>query len=254
MSITPIEVNGDLILSLAATVSSFLNSEEISFEYFCDITKEDRLKVCAKPRRRTLLHEFIENVCCDEITYLLCKHFDEEMIEYMEQWFDSLHVSHSEIPVQSEIGIEEYADRLQALFNDKVLPIISDSVFPILFNNKDFLYKFNVKIAEQIQSLKKDDYPEFFQGDGYLKREDPPSWLKKGVFNRDLGRCQSCGTDLSRIFTNANAENYDHIIPLRQGGSNDPTNFQLMCEHCNKAKQARTTEYRNIVWPYWDSE
>ena len=27
------------------------------------------------------------------------------------------------------------------------------------------------------------------------------------------------------------------VIPPRQGGTNDPTNYQLMCEHCNKSKE-----------------
>ena len=60
--------------------------------------------------------------------------------------------------------------------------------------------------------------------------------------------------NLSKIFQNGNNENYDHIIPLRQGGTNDPTNFQLMCEHCNKAKRDRSTSYRNVIWPYWDNK
>lgn len=258
MSITPIEINGDLTLSLAATVANVLNSEEIAFDYYCDITKDNKILKCVKATRKTLLHDYIEDVCCDSITYIMCKHFDEEAIAYMKNWFDSLNISYSEIPepeadcLYSEL--EHYADQIQALFNEKALPVISEAVFAILYNNKDFLYKFNLKITEQIKQIKKEDFPDYFQDDGYLIRQNPPTWLKKGVFNRDGGRCQSCGTDLSRIFTNANDENYDHIIPLKQGGINDPTNYQLMCEHCNKSKRDRSSSYRNVIWPYWNND
>lgn len=259
----PIEVDGDLVLSLASSVSGALNDTDTPFEYYFDITKENRMLKCAKAHKRTLLHEFIEIVCCENITYLLCKHFDREMIDYMEIWLDSLHISYDELkqpPLDCDYAddsyrdVEIFADKLQDFFNRKALPVIADAVFPILYNDKDFLYKFNCRITEQIKKLTKSDYPNLLEGDGYLKREVIPNWLKKGVFNRDRGRCQGCGTDLSRIFTNANAENYDHIIPLRQGGSNDPTNFQLMCEHCNKSKRDRSSDYRNTIWPYWEAD
>ena len=71
MSITPIEINGDLTLSLAATVANVLNDEEEHFEYYCDITKDDKILKCVKATRKTLLHDYIEDVCCDRITYIM---------------------------------------------------------------------------------------------------------------------------------------------------------------------------------------
>lgn len=253
----PIEINGDLVLSLAATVSAVLNDNREDFSYYCDIRDPEMLAKCVKPSRKTLLHCFIESVCCERITYLLCKHFDKEGIQLMQAWLDSLHISYDDlVPANDEdySQIEAYADRMQEKFNSEALGTISDAVFAILFCDKDFLFAFNVKITDQIRKLKKEDYPEYLQGDGYLNRDPTPKWLKDGVFFRDRGRCQECGTDLSALFQNGNNANYDHIIPLRQGGSNDPTNFQLMCEHCNKAKRDRSMAYRNIVWPYWDNE
>lgn len=253
-----IEINGDLALSLAASVSAVVNNNDEEFSYYCDIKEPEMLKKCVKPSRKTLLHCFIENVCCEEITYLLLKHFDEEGIQEMKAWMDSLHVTYDDLqaPADDEdySELEAYADALQERFNSKAVETIAEAVFAILFCDKDFLFTFNKKITDQIKKLKKEDYPDYLQGDGYLNRGVTPNWLKDGVFYRDRGRCQECGTDLSKIFQNGNNENYDHIIPLRQGGTNDPTNFQLMCEHCNKAKRDRSTSYRNVIWPYWDNK
>ena len=53
------------------------------------------------------------------------------------------------------------------------------------------------------------------------------------------------------LLLNNVAINYDHIIPLRDGGCNDPTNYQLMCEHCNKSENAKSHAYKNLIWPTW---
>ena len=49
--------------------------------------------------------------------------------------------------------IEKCADEFQRLFEEEALPTIEDAVFPILFNDKDFLFRVNAKITEQIKGL-----------------------------------------------------------------------------------------------------
>lgn len=255
MSNKPIIVDGDLVLSLASTVA---NSLDDNFRYYCDITTENMLDLCAKAHRKTLVHVFIETICCDGLNYIMRKHFDEEAITIMKSWLDTFNISYSEIAAPPQNcnynELEEYADNLQSLFCDKALPKISEAVFCVLFNDKDFLYRFNCKITEQILELKKADYPEYLAGDGYLQRETAPAWLKKGVFHRDRGICQSCGRNLDNVFQNEENCNFDHIIPLRNGGSNDPSNYQLMCEHCNKSKRHTSSDYKNLIWPFWKQD
>jgi hypothetical protein len=57
--------------------------------------------------------------------------------------------------------------------------------------------------------------------------------VKAFVWQRDGGRCVSCGGQ-ERL-------EFDHIIPLALGGSNTARNLQLLCETCNREKGASIT-------------
>ena len=51
---------------------------------------------------------------------------------------------------------------------------------------------------------------------------------KKIVFSRDGGICKCCSSSLQL--------EYDHIVPFSCGGSNLPSNIQLLCQRCNRSK------------------
>ena len=54
------------------------------------------------------------------------------------------------------------------------------------------------------------------------------SELRKSVWKRDGGTCQSCGATEDLQF--------DHIIPVSLGGANSLDNLQVMCTRCNLQK------------------
>jgi hypothetical protein len=69
------------------------------------------------------------------------------------------------------------------------------------------------------------------QSDLEVQRREPiPDDVRAFVWNRDGGRCVSCGGRERLVF--------DHLIPFSMGGSNTARNLQLLCETCNRAKGA----------------
>jgi 5-methylcytosine-specific restriction enzyme A len=53
------------------------------------------------------------------------------------------------------------------------------------------------------------------------------------VFDRDGHQCRICGATENLAI--------DHIIPLAQGGTNDISNFQTLCQSCNSRKGSTIT-------------
>ncbi|UPT53098.1 HNH endonuclease [Synechococcus phage Yong-M3-232] len=51
------------------------------------------------------------------------------------------------------------------------------------------------------------------------------------IYEAQKGRCAYCKASLK------NARHVDHIVPLAKGGSNWPSNLQLLCPPCNMAKR-----------------
>jgi 5-methylcytosine-specific restriction endonuclease McrA len=57
-----------------------------------------------------------------------------------------------------------------------------------------------------------------------------PSWVKLEGWERDQGRCATCGT--------SSGLHFDHIIPYSKGGSSKgPENIQILCGRHNLAKR-----------------
>jgi 5-methylcytosine-specific restriction protein A len=66
------------------------------------------------------------------------------------------------------------------------------------------------------------------------KRNPIPPALRHEVFKRDGYRCVDCGaTNKERTL------HVDHIIPVSQGGSDELSNLQTLCDKCNFSKNNR---------------
>jgi hypothetical protein len=60
------------------------------------------------------------------------------------------------------------------------------------------------------------------------RRERVADDVRLFVWQRDEGKCVRCSSNLNLEF--------DHIIPVAEGGSSTARNVQLLCETCNRKK------------------
>ena len=127
------------------------------------------------------------------------------------------------------------------------------ATFHLLFANRNFLFDFQAAISDYfIKKLKQVEYPEIMKRDGVLKRAKfIPEWLKVAVFHRDQGRCQLCWKDITGLLVPVRDYQLDHMIPLAASGSNDATNFQLVCSECNARKGRNVIVKPHKVGSYW---
>lgn len=121
----------------------------------------------------------------------------------------------------------EYTNYLEDNYYD-VIDNIKREVLYLLFQNRNFLMHFNIFMSDALE--------------GKSIRKNLPQWVKRAVFYRDNGKCVICQKDLSGLVDVEEdyEKQFDHIVPLEEGGLNDISNIQLMCRDCNRNKGTET--------------
>ncbi|RKY69242.1 MAG: hypothetical protein DRQ24_10960 [Candidatus Latescibacterota bacterium] len=226
------------------------------FEIYFYPCCEHRAYQLAKPNRWTLLHRFIHCYYWD--SYEAFEHYRDDMRDLIITEYEAV-LNFYEIPyprfdIPEEMSEDYDRKTAEAICSLRsLLPsvrIVHDT-FQLLFGDRASLMKFNQGIARVVRDhLKKQDYPEIVESDGVLCRVYLPIWVKRAVFYRDKGRCVVCGKDLTGTILTGEEVHYDHMVPLAEGGANDPTNFQLMCRNCNlsKAQKTGTSDKYQTYW------
>ena len=200
-----------------------------------------------KPKQYTILHDFIFNINSFSIQHYLNK-IDEDMI--VSEYGPILDGANIARPCWFNSGsIEEHMEELSNLL-DEAAKLITEAAFQLLFADRTFLFEFNKFLQPFILQLQPED-DQCIESSGRVKRSYFPVWLKNAIFHRDKGRCQLCGCDLTNIMVPTGQRHIDHMVPLKASGTNDPTNFQLACETCNKSKGAKVIATNHLSYPYW---
>lgn len=235
--------------------------EEYLFDHFNHGEEAFRIRI-SKPQKDTLLHDFLRVRRDLNNEYFEKIFYNQDIIEEYEKILETYQISFPELKEfegdnddtaldQYEEIESEHINILKQLLEPIFEQIVQES-FTILFGDRMFLLKFNEIIVSVISEMKKEDYPNIMNRDGVVKRASYiPEWLKGAVFHRDKGKCQVCGKDLSGLLFLGEEVHYDHVIPLNLGGSNDPTNFQLLCREHNLRKsgtQIITSEKYQTYW------
>lgn len=154
-------------------------------------------------------------------------------------WVDQAVIKYRKIDISKNNDFEfDYDDYLETYNNyleyinkyedDLFYDVISDiavEIEYILFQNRDFLLRFNEQQAVAFEN-------------NLRKRVYIPEWVKRAVLFRDKGCCVFCKKDLTGICSllEDNEKQFDHIVPLNEGGINDVCNIQLSCKNCNLKK------------------
>ncbi|MBP1039029.1 HNH endonuclease [Serratia fonticola] len=209
---------------------------------------ENVLKIAIKPSKFTLLHDYITYNLLESYRHSL-KKVGSEIYNDIYDEFDMFGVGY--------VKYESYRDRdyhnyLYVLFESKVSQKLVESTFTILFNDRATMQKFNEQISFEIRKLSVNEWPLYLVRDGVMKRNTYwPKWLYAALFRREQGHCAICQKNLTGLMANGADPAIDHIIPLNLGGTNDPTNLQMLCAGCNTDKSGDSITTSNMHSPFW---
>lgn len=221
-------------LDAAAMIKGEIYNEEcrIPFKY-AFYMGEDVLRITIKPKTYTLLHDYISYRMLEVFRHDL-KKMGCEIYQDIYEELDAYNVIFQRFEDYQKSNYHEY---LFELFNSGVNPLLVKDTFTLLFRDRDVMRQFNLNVSEEIKKLKQSDYPSYLKRDGVMIRWTRwPVWLKKGLLKREDGHCAICQRDLTGVYANSANIAIDHIVPLNLGGTNDPTNLQMVCDVCNGDK------------------
>lgn len=268
--------------SLASQISEVINSEDWderlldllwphsvdSDNYFSELVTGNVEKV-NNPTKETLLHVFIRDIFKMDIGARLY-HFNDEIcredIDIVEKYLEDNFINilqYYNIPIPDYLEIlekinneydsdliteKDYEERIKELAEalssliDQVEDNIVNETFYLLYYDKPFLFEFNNILSSYIK--------ENFK---VVERCSLPEWLIRAIIFRDYGKCQECGWDLSGAYRRLEdrERHFDHIIPLVMGGTNDPTNFQLLCSKCNLEDKTSIIKPEYRIQTHW---
>ena len=215
-------------------------------EDLLDADEETFWRSIERPHQWTLLHSFLQN--WERSRW---EDFDDVPVsETFDEITDYLRICGIALPKWFKRETIDHRIKAVSRLIEAAAPHAADAAFQLLFQDRTFLLQFQDLVLRSAKEYK----PKV----GFSSAQLPvrrlarlPSWLHKGVFHRDRGRCQQCGSDISGLLNLDNIQHYDHLLPLAQGGSNDPTNFQLLCLPCNLQKGGRRRSVANVNRSYW---
>lgn len=196
-----------------------------------------------RPQKRSVLHELLHDLAFHEWEHQITHWY----VDSLRQFFEDHGLR---FPKRLTKDTEGNRDRLTHRLEEPVTRL-ADGAFHILFSDRSALLSFQQFLADMIRVLPIDEYDEFREP-GILRRPSYiPVWLKSAVYHRDKGRCQLCHRDLTGIINPVSEAQIDHIWPLARSGSNDATNFQLLCGRCNRRKASGNGTTSVEYYAFW---
>jgi hypothetical protein len=208
-----------------------------------DLASEESLRIISRPQKKTLLHSLIHDLALSD--------WGHEITHWNLNQLDEFFRAHDEvIPKHLKHWTEGNSDKLWDRL-ERPLAKLEDAAFHLLFGDRNTLLNFNGMVAEKVAILGPENHG-IFRRQGVLRRPTYiPTWLRKAVFHRDQGRCQLCQKDLTGLISPFADAEFDHMWPLAKSGTNDSTNFQLLCKTCNSNKSDKKGTTGAFHYTYW---
>ena len=260
-------------------LSSGIGSAGLAIDYFYqggdryfEYIKEDIFHSIVKPNKTTSVHlylSFFQNIS-DEIGSIKGNVDDlEYLFNYIYRTLEGVNLKPN-LPIPNfdscsdswhdncscKVIVEKW-EKFVDLHSSKIDDMIIHSAFQVIFLDRKFLHDFHLELSDFIEVYVADlkaAHPNYVTEKNRIKRHKFPKWLTDAVFYRDKGTCSNpqCRCDLTKLIRTQNTIHIDHIVPLQLFGSNDATNFQLLCETCNTSKGARLTATSSVNIPFWN--
>ncbi|MCX5470459.1 HNH endonuclease [Alcaligenes sp. A-TC2] len=193
---------------------------------------DDFLSKASSPARHTLLHKFIESYLEAEYYYASRK-YEEDFSSMARDLLEAYGCEYRAVPYSGRESNLKLYEQLVPLFR-----LLAHDAFGILYKNRELMRDFGRIVAK-------------VSGRNFPRATYWPAWVKDALFHRDNGRCGKCNCDLTGVLSIERRFHIDHMIPISLGGTNDPTNLQVLCDRCNLQKGNRndsTSLIRHVPW------
>ncbi|MEH7520537.1 HNH endonuclease [Priestia megaterium] len=238
-----------------------------------DVFKDEIIDCIMKPNKMTAVHwylYFYQDI--EEELHKLWGSLEPEWIyDFIQRTLDEVNL-HPDLPkadfdsckdeecAHYDCKVGEIVKEWTAYINKnqrEINELIVHSAFQFVFQDRNFLHDFHLELTDFVEGHMdyiKEKYPDWVTEKQRIRRQYFPTWLTSAVFYRDKGTCSNadCRCDLSNLIRTQNKIHLDHIVPLDLYGSNDASNFQLLCETCNTSKGARSTATSSVNVPFWN--
>lgn len=247
MTIPRFNISAAYDLAESAMAIIIGEEEEIYLEDYVGVDSDDFWLRAQSPQRNTILHTFLEG--WEHSRWEQCMKIipPSEDFGLFERFIENCDL---EKPAWFTIeNIDDHTDDLENILS-LAIPKAANAAFQLLFQDRRFLLKFHTLVARKISEVSPESLPKVaalpVSRCSYI-----PAWLKKGIYHRDRGLCQNCGRDVSGQLNLEGEIHLDHLLPLHAGGTNDSSNFQVLCKECNLTKGGSAVTVSNINHAFW---
>ena len=229
---------------------------------FWNFDADQFVQSALKFNKTSLLHLYVSRTLCCYYRRIFRKDGDLYELEDIVWWINlmkeyGVRLTKRGYREEDPFCIWNWFQKNETIF-ERFFHVIAGEVVHILYNDKQFLLNFN-RLIRNVLIDKSGFYSSFLNWpegsrnkNGTIKRCAIPKWVKYAVYHRDKGHCVFCNKDLTRSISIFDSqENYDHIVPLKDYGTNDPCNLQLTCEECNKKKGGKDIAPIYMYQSWW---